>query len=94
MTPSGGAGLCRCPRWLGGGSVAVLVSLPLARCHQSAHSPGAQALISTALASSCSRITCTPAVRSSRGAPRDRAGEPGGERCVRVEAGERAGERW
>lgn len=56
--------------------------------------PPAQALISTALASSCSRITWTPAVRSSRGAPRERAGEPGGDLWVRVEAGERAGERW
>lgn len=54
----------------------------------------AQALISTALASSCSRMTWTPAVRSRRGAPRERAGEPGGDLWVRVEAGERAGERW
>lgn len=67
---------------------------PPARHRPSAHMSPAQALISTALASSCSRMTCTPAVRSSRGAPRERAGDPGGDLCVRVEAGERAGERW
>lgn len=56
----------------------------------------AQALISTGLASSCSRIRCTPAVRSVREALRERPGEPGargGDVCVRPVAGERAGER-
>lgn len=56
----------------------------------------AQALISTGLASSCSRIRCTPAVRSVREALRERPGElgaRGGDVCVRPVAGERAGER-
>lgn len=79
----------------GGGSGVVPVSPLARRRRRSAHmSPPAQALISTALASSCSRMTWTPAVRSSRGVLRERAGEPGGDLCVRVEAGERAGERW
>lgn len=77
-----------------GRSGALPVS-PLARSPpKRTHVPPAQALISTALASSCSRMTWTPAVRSSRGAPRDRAGEPGGDLCGLAEAGERAGERW
>lgn len=57
---------------------------------------GAQALISTWPASSCSRIMCTPVVRSVREALRERPGElgaRGGDVCVRPAAGERAGER-
>lgn len=56
----------------------------------------AQALISTCPDSSCSRILCTPAVRSVCEALRDRPGElgaRGGDVCVRPVAGERAGER-
>lgn len=56
----------------------------------------AQALISTCPASSCSRILCTPAVRSEREELRERPGElgvRGGDVCVRPVAGERTGER-
>lgn len=51
--------------------------------------PLAQALISRALPSSCSRMAGTPVARSRRAAERDRAGEPGGERGGRAGAGER-----
>lgn len=57
---------------------------------------GAQALISTGPASSCSRIRCTPAVRSEREALRELPGEleaRGGDVCVRLVVGERTGER-
>lgn len=72
---------------------------PAAGCRARAPPGGsetAQALISTGPASSCSRIRCTPAVRSVREALRERPGEPGargGDVCVRPVAGERAGDR-